>query len=142
MTASDRSLQERLLVLILRLGSALLLTAFLTIVMPTSWMASSHRWLRMGEFPGTPLVDYLTRSVSALYGFHGIFLAVLSSDVRRFRPLVVFLAWMNVAFGLILLGVDLHAGLPWWWTAAEGPSVFVMGLMLHYLVRFVPRGGG
>jgi hypothetical protein len=43
-----------------------------------------------------------------------------------------------VVFGAIMIGVDLHAGMPWWWTVNEGPPVIAVGAVMLYLLRFVP----
>ena len=87
------------LVFLLRCGAVLTGSAFLAVLPPVDWMASTHRWLGLGEYPRTPVVDYLARSVAAFYGFHGVLLFVISTDVVRFRPLVWYVAIMNVLFG-------------------------------------------
>jgi len=130
--------RERILVWLLRLGAVTLFLAFPTMLQPVSSQAATHDLLGMGEFPVSPVVDYLTRSIAALYGFHGGLLLLVSFDVRRYRPVVVYLAFMNVVLGLMLLAIDLHAGLPFWWSAGEGPGVTAMGLALAWLVRAVP----
>ena len=127
------------LVFLLRCGAVLTGSAFLAVFLPVDSMASTHRWLGLGEFPRTPVVDYLARSVAAFYGFHGVLLFVISTDVARYRPLVWYVAAMNVAFGFMLLAIDLHAGLPAYWTAFEGPPVVVIGLLVAYFNhRLVP----
>ena len=131
----DERLRERLLVALLRLGGVTMLLAFGAVVMPTAWMASNHARLGLGEFPASPLVEYLTRSISLLYGFHGGLLLVVSRDVRRHVGIVRFLGFMNLLFGVAFVGIDLHAGMPLYWTLAEGPPVFGFGLILLYLVR-------
>ena len=103
------------------------MTAFFAVFLPVEWMASSHESLGMGEFPRRPVVDYLARSVAALYGF--------SADPARYRTIVRYLVFMNVGLGVMLIAIDLHAGLPMWWTLAEGPSVIVVGLLLAVLNR-------
>lgn len=103
-------------------------------------MRATHRWLGLGEFPAAPLTDYLTRAISALYAVHGGLLLLVSTNLDRFRPIVVYLGWSNVALGLLLTGIDLHAGLPGWWTWNEGPPLTLLGFVLLYLVRAVPRG--
>jgi hypothetical protein len=123
------------LVFLLRCGAVLTGSAFLAVFLPVDWMASTHRWLGLGEFPRTPVVDYLARSVAAFYGFHGVLLFMISIDVARYRPLVWYVAVMNVVFGLMLLAIDLHAGLPAYWTAFEGPPVVVIGLLVAYFNR-------
>lgn len=124
-----------LLTWLLRLGGATLLLATFAIVMPTDWMASNHRRLGLGTFPASSLVEYLTRSISGLYALHGGVLLVASTDVLRYRPLVVYLAAMNVVFGLVMLGIDLVAGLPLWWVLIEGPSLTVTGVVMLALAR-------
>ena len=111
-----------------------MLSAFAAVFMPTAWMERSHRLLGLGAFPATPLVDYLTRSLSALYGIHGGVLLVVSSDVRRHAPIVRYLGVMNIVLGLLMLGIDLHAGMPAWWSWGEGPPVVVVGIALLVLI--------
>jgi hypothetical protein len=125
----------RYLRLLLRLGGTLLVTAFLAVLLPADWMAATHQWLGMGEFPRAPVVDYLARSVAALYGFHGILLFVIAADPARYRTIVRYLAFMNLALGVMLIAIDLQAGLPLYWTLAEGPSVLLVGVLLHVLNR-------
>jgi hypothetical protein len=131
----DPTTRLRYLRLLLRAGGTLLSTAFLAMLLPVEWMASAHEWLGMGEFPRRPVVDYLARSVSALYGFHGILLFVVSGDPVKYRPIVRYLAFMNLAFGVMLIVIDASAGLPLVWTMAEGPSLIVVGVLLSVLNR-------
>jgi hypothetical protein len=129
-SATDRAAYLRL---VLRLGGCLLVSAFPTLLLPVDWMAASHEWLGMGEFPRRPVVDYLARSAAALYGFHGILLFIVARDLVRYRPIVSYLVVMNVTLGLMLLAVDLHAGLPAWWTRVEGPSLIILGALIYAL---------
>ncbi len=123
------------LVFLLRLGGTMTLLAFPAMLLPDESMAAVHRWLGMGELPQAPVVGYLARSVSALYGFHGALLFLIASDPVRYRPFVVYVGWMNVAFGMMLLLIDLHAGMPGWWTALEGPVVLILGVVILWLSR-------
>jgi hypothetical protein len=127
--------EEKWLVLLLRLCAAILLLAAVAIVMPFDWMAKTHAWLGMGELHETPLLNYLTRSLSALYAYHGAFMLVLSFDVRRYRGLVVFVGSANIVFGLFLLVLDVAVGMPFYWTLSEGPSIMLSGVLLLYLQR-------
>ena len=133
--------RERALILLLRLSGGLLVLAFFAVFLPTEWMARTHRWLGLGEFPRTPLVDYLTRSASALYCIHGGLLVVLSRDVRRFAPLVVYVAVAGIVFGAAMIAVDLGAGMPLYWTVGEGPSILLVGLATLWLARGIQRPG-
>lgn len=123
----------RLLVFLLRLGGVATVTAFFAIFLPVEWMVRTHAWLGLGEFPRSPIVDYLTRSVAALYGFHGCLLLLISTDPVRYRAIVTYVAAMNVALGIIMVAIDLHAGLPLWWTLIEGPPIVSLGIALAVL---------
>src|SRR6516225_2408943 len=95
MTKSDKAL-----VILLRIVGVGALFALLAVVMPTSWMAATHRWLGLGEMPTGPVVEYLARSLSAFYAIMGALCLVLTTDLERYRPLVRFL---GVAFALMSL---------------------------------------
>jgi hypothetical protein len=128
-----------LLVFLLRLGGVVTVTAFFAMFLPVAWMVKTHAWLGLGEFPQSPIVDYLARSVAALYGFHGCLLLLISTDPVRYRAIVTYVAIMNVIFGIIMTAIDLHAGLPLWWTLAEGPPITALGVALAILNRQQPR---
>jgi len=123
----------RLLVFLLRLGGAVTFVAFFAMFLPVDWMVRTHAWLGLGEFPRSPIVDYLTRSVAALYGFHGCLLLIIATDPLRYRALVWYAAAMNIVFGIIIIAIDLHAGMPMFWTVAEGPPIMALGVALAVL---------
>ncbi len=135
------SIEERRLALVLRIGGAVMLLATLAIVLPTRWMVAAHAWLGMGELPRVGIIEYLTRSVSALYALHGGLLLVLARDVRRYTGVIAFLGAGNLALGIVLLAIDLRADMPGYWTWAEGPFVAATGAVLLALVRPVLRSG-
>ena len=130
--------RRRLLVALLRLAGTVTVSAFLTILLPAEWMASTHRWLGLGEFPRAPVVDYLARSIAALYGFHGVLLLVVSTDPVRYRAIIWFVAAMNFAFGLIVIAIDVHAGMPAFWTLGEGPPIIALGIVIAILNAGMP----
>ena len=130
---------ERALVVLLRCGAVMTGAAFLTLPIPVESMAGVHRWLGLGELPRAPIVEYLARSVSAFYGFHGVLLFMLSTDVERYARLIGMIAVTTVLFGLILLAIDIHVGLPAYWTVGEGPPVVVIGMVLRFLNRAAAR---
>jgi len=111
------------------------LFALVAVVMPSSWMAATHRWLGLGEMPTAPVVEYLARSLSAFYAVTGALCLVLATDLERYRPLVRFLGVAFALMSVALLGVDLPAGMPWWWTAFEGPPGIVFGAWMFSLAR-------
>ena len=112
------------------------------VFMPVSWMAATHRGLGLGEMPTAPVVEYLARSLSAFYALVGALDLVVAADLERYRPLVRFLGVAIALMSLALLGVDLAAGMPWWWTAAEGPGGVAFGAVLFVLARPAYSKGG
>lgn len=130
MIKDDKSLK-----LVLQIVGAVTLLALPAVFMPTASMASTHAWLGLGEMPTAPIVQNLARSVSAFYAIFGAVCLVLSADIERYRPLVHFLGAVMVLFGVVLIGIDVVAGLPPWWTASEGLSTIVFGGLMFYLSR-------
>jgi len=124
----------RILVALLRLAGVVTVSAFLAVFLPVEWMASTHQRLGLGEFPRSAVVDYLARSIAGLYGFHGVLLLLISRDPARHRPIVWYVASMNVLFGLMLVAIDLHAGMPMYWTLGEGPPIVAFGVVVALLV--------
>jgi hypothetical protein len=125
----------KLLVLFLRLAGAVMVTAFVAVLLPADWMAEMHRGFGLGEFPRMPVVDYLARSVALLYGFHGVLVLIVSRDPVKYRTIVWYLAVMNTLFGAIILAIDVHAGMPAMWTLLEGPPVTAFGIVIGLLNR-------
>jgi hypothetical protein len=121
------------LVVLLRLAGAVMVLAFLAVVLPVDWMAGTHRWLGLGEFPRAPIVDYLARSVALLYGFHGVLVLIVSRDPVKYRTIIWYLAVMNILFGAIIIAIDIHAGLPAMWTLLDGPPVTAFGIVIGLL---------
>ncbi len=128
--------------ILLRFVGVSALFALVAVFMPSSWMAATHRWLGLGEMPTGPVVEYLARSLSAFYALVGALCLVMASDLDRYRPLVRFFCVSFALLGIIFTGVDLVAGMPWWWTASEGPGGVVFGALLFVLARPAHSNGG
>lgn len=99
-------------------------------LMPFSWMNAIHNALGMGQLPDAPVVGYLARSTSMFYAMLGGLFWIVSFDLRRHRLVLLYLALATVVFGLVLSGVDVTAGMPWWWSAIEGPLNVVFGTVI------------
>jgi hypothetical protein len=126
---------DKLLTILLRFFGASGLLALVAVFMPMSWMAATHRWLGLGEMPVAPIVEYLARSVSALAVLLGAVCFVMASDLERYRPLLRFLGAAVILMSVVSTGIDLSAGMPWWWTAFEGPPGIGGGAVLFFLAR-------
>ena len=125
----------RLLTLLLRIAGLTTGAAFLAIFLPADWMATTHEALGLGPFPRAPIVDYLARSIALLYGFHGILMFIVAGDPVRYRPIVTYIAAMDVIFGIAIAIIDVHAGLPWYWTMGESLPITALGVLIAVLNR-------
>jgi len=121
---------HRPLVVVLRCLGTLDFLAILAVLLPQSWMASAHAALGLGALPDAPIVGYLTRSASALYGLHGAMILFVSFDVRRYERLITFLAIAALIHGAVMLAIDLVVGMPWFWTLFEGPGFAMTGIVV------------
>lgn len=121
------------LIVLVRLQGFILTTAALPVLMPTEWMDFLHTQLQIGSFPGVPIVEYLTRSISVLYAVHGILLVFISFDLERYRPLLGVFILLHGIQGLVMLGIDCWAKMPWWWTLTEGPPITIFAILLGVL---------
>jgi hypothetical protein len=130
---------EKTLAVLLRISAILLLTALVPVVMPFAWMKEIHRHLGMGELPQGPIMDYLTRSLSAMYAMHGALVYFISLDVRRYLPVVRFLAALGMFFGAGMFILDIAVGMPASWIAGEGPFIIVLGGIMFWLVTRAKR---
>jgi hypothetical protein len=109
--------------------------AFLAVVMPTSAMASIADWLGVGPLHRSPLIEYLTRSLSAMYGVLGILHLYLARDVVRYLDVIIVIGWLTVLAGVIQTVVDFGAGMPPFWSWSEGPPTVLVGLAYICLAR-------
>lgn len=131
----DARRRLRLLTILLRLSGGATVIAFAAMLLPVDWMAAIHEAAGLGEFPRTAVVEYMARSIAGLYGFHGALVLLIARDPLRFRPFVAYVATLNIVFGLMLIAIDVHAGMPWFWTLAEGPLIIAVGLAVAALNR-------
>jgi hypothetical protein len=128
---------EKILVLLLRLDGIIMLLALVPSMMPLAWMQTTHRYLGVGELPEGSIIGYLTRSLSLMYAMHGAVLLFLSLDVRRFLPVVKFVAVLTILFGAGMIALDIIVGMPSFWTACEGPSLFLLYCAVLWLTGHV-----
>ena len=127
--------RDRFLILFLRVVGTVAGSAALCAVMPLSAMDAAHRSLGMGPLPSEPIVEYLARSTSAFYALLGALLWAFSLDLARYRPLVRGVGLAFIALGLLLLWTDIHAGMPLFWLASEGPIDAFFGVILVWAGR-------
>jgi hypothetical protein len=131
--------KERLLVLVLRIIGVVLISAIFPVFFPSSWMVTLNDQLGLAGFPDQPLSWYLARSLSLMYFAHGVMVLSLSTDVRRYWPLISVLGYLNLTLGIVLIGIDVVTSMSVWWTVGEGPSVILGGVALLVLVRLCDK---
>lgn len=129
-----------LLVLLLRFIGVVGLSALVGVLMPTSWMVVTHRWVGLGAMPPHPAVEYLARSLSAFHVFLGAVCLTLVSNVERYLTLIGLLGVVFIFLGASFTGICLATGMPWWWTALEGPHELLVGTVIFFLVRSIKQG--
>jgi len=126
---------ERWLSGVLRILAVPVLLALPCALLPVAWMDATHRWLGLGALPVAPIVEYLARSASLLYGFHGLLMLLVASDVRRYLPVIWLMGGAGLAFGLTMLIVDHLAGLPVHWRWLEGTIIMIESGVILALTR-------
>jgi hypothetical protein len=131
---------ETVLLILLRFGGLITLAAVFFVFVPFEWMQRIAVGLTLAEPAETPLAHYLTRSLSAMYAVHGALVFYLSFDVARYAAVARFAGAVGVVMGALLLGIDLHAGMPAFWTAGEGPFVILFGGAIYVVADRVCRG--
>ena len=119
------------LVLVLRATAVLFLLALVGAVLPESWMKVVYEWGELGPWPGGALLVYLARAVSVLYAFYGILTLYLSFDVRRYLPLIRFMAIIGFPFAPVMFVVIWAAGLPAVWAVSETTSILVISALWY-----------
>lgn len=136
------STAEKFLRWLLLLMGATACLAFVAIFLPTDWMESVNDAIGLGAFPHAPLTEYLTRSLSTLYGLLGLLMVYLGLNVRRYLDLIERAGAMTMVLGVLLTGIGFKAGVPDSWVWSEGPPTVLMGVALVWLARRVELSGG
>ncbi len=117
------------------LSGMFLMCAFAAILLPVTTMASIHQWLGLGEFPDVPIMAYLARSTSVLYGTHGFLMFYTGWTIRQHWRYVPIFGWLHIVIGMTLLVTDILAPLPLYWIVAEGGPIAALGVLILVLAK-------
>ncbi|MCP4200612.1 MAG: hypothetical protein GY769_01600 [bacterium] len=128
---------EATLTWLLRCLGGLTLLALVPMVMPTDWMAVVNDRLGLEPLPRSPLTEYLTRSLCAIYALVGALTLYVARDVRRYAGFVAFAGRLTVLLGVFLSLLGPWAGLPAVWVWWEGPPTIAVGVWMYWLARRV-----
>jgi hypothetical protein len=96
-------------------------------------MAQFHEMLGLGEMKVQPILVYLARSTSLLYFVHGIVTVYVGIQIERLWPMARILGALHVVIGLLMIYIDLNAGLPIYWTCGEGGPIAALGALIVFL---------
>lgn len=118
---------RRSLAWFLRLVGAITVLAYISVVMPRRWMEAGHAALGMGQMPPGPVLDFMIRQASYVYGASGMLLILMSLDVVRYRPLILFTGISFLLAAPIFAVIDQSAGMPWFWTLADAVGCATFG---------------
>jgi hypothetical protein len=133
--------RDKLLAGLLRAVGLVEAAALIAVVMPRPWMNDVHVAMGLGELPPGPVVEYLARTVSFIYGGHGVLLWLLATDPPRYKPLIVFTGVAYLVTAVVFLAINVVTRMPSYWTIIEPAACLVVGGMIVLLVAPV-RGDG
>jgi hypothetical protein len=128
---------------VLRFIALTTLPAFVGAVMPQRWLVFGLNWVEPGYAPGL-FGSYLIRCLMGVYAFMGIQAAIWSTDVRRYRPLILNLCvCVLIAVPLALLALFIAvppAGYSraFWMIFIDLTEGFAQTGLLAILVRRIP----
>ncbi len=125
---------RKFLVALLYVGGIAQSLAVFAIFFPYAWMEEVHGWMFQEAIRDTTIFSYLTRSLSMMYVAWGVLYLYIVHDVDHYLGLLLFVGCLKVALGIGLLIVDVVAGMPWYWTLAEGPGIIGFSGVLVFLV--------
>jgi hypothetical protein len=126
---------ENYLKRLLQVVGAVTVIALFPFVMPYSWMAAVHEWLGMGVLPDKPVVEYLARTTSALYGLLGGLYLVLATDVRPHARVITYCAVATLVLPAVNTALCLRAGMPPWWMWGDVIPCWLFGFGILFLQR-------
>lgn len=125
---------EITLVWMLRISAIAFGFAIFAVFLPTSWMIKVGQHMKVTPLPvDYPIFQYLARSESLLYAMLGGFCWILSMDLRRYRPLVIYLSAVGIPFSVIMFIIDMHFKMPSRWSTHEGPMIFIFSILSVFL---------
>ena len=130
---------EKMLKTVLQITGGVMMLAIVFIFCPFSWMQAIHKMIGLGELPFTPLMAYLTRSLSGLYVLLGFVLVFIARDIPRYLELLRALTWLSLAASVCLAVYDFVIEMPLFWSLSEGPATILLCAAILLLCRNIGR---
>jgi hypothetical protein len=132
-------MKEKNFIIILRVSSIILITAFIAVILPYDIMNQIHQLIGLGKLPQSPILDYLARTVSFFYGIHGVLLLYISFNLIKYLKILKLLIILGFIFGITLFFIDLNAPLPLQWTLVEGPTVITLNIVFYLFIKSIEK---
>ncbi|MCS7303577.1 MAG: hypothetical protein NZ602_00510 [Thermoguttaceae bacterium] len=114
------------------------LLAIVPTLMPRPWLAAAVQWAE-SEAPMGLLVEYLARALSAMCFLLGGLLCIAATDVRRYGPMIWWMATFLLVAGLIqcimLALAPYPKSLVWLLLSADGAIIALFGLAVLVLLQ-------
>ncbi len=126
MIRNDTRLQK----IILRIMAVVALPSLPAVFAPQLTVEKLSSLLGFGQPPNAPLLFYMAAGGSFVYLALSAMLWIISCDVVRYRPLVVFTGVVCVIGGPAFWWIDVRVGMPCWWVTMDALSCFLGGLAL------------
>jgi len=129
---------------LLRFISLTTLPAFVAAVMPQRWLVFALNWIEPGFSVGL-LGSYLIRCLMGVYAFMGIQAFIWSTDIQRYRPLILSLCvcvMVPVPVALAVLVITVPPGghtKAFWITFIDLAEGLAHTALLAIFIRRVPR---
>jgi hypothetical protein len=128
---SDPRLQK----IILRIMAVVAFPTLPAVFAPRLTVEKLSWLLGFGEPPNVPLIYYLAAGGSFVYLALSVMLWIISCDVVRYRPLVIFTGVVCVIGGPSFWWIGTQAGMPLWWVTMDALSCLIGGLVLLWASR-------
>ena len=120
----------RLQKLVLRIMAVVALPVLPAVFAPRLTVEKLSWLLGFGEPPHVPLIYYLAAGGSFVYLAMSAMFWIISCDVVRYRPLVIFTGWVCLLSGPVFWWVDANVGMPLWWVMMDALGCFACGVAL------------
>lgn len=109
-------------------------------IMPLAWIDAWHAWVGLGVMPHAPMLLYVVRGGAFVQGAIGVLVWLMSTDVVRYRPMIIATALIYLVSGPAFYFIDSVAHMPAFWCALDSVSCLVIGSILLALCLRTPRG--
>ena len=128
---------SRWLVYFLRFIAVCQMLAFAAIFLPiNAWLPGWYSWLRLGRPPEvTAVLQYVIGATAFFQGAIGVWLWIMLSHVKRYRPLLAATAVIYLLAVPAFYYIDATAGLPVWWRIYDCFWCLAVGAALLRLSR-------